>query len=177
LDREDARAFTRVEFYRDLENVIRDYLVGMIWEKLEPAIESIGFELVEVEFSRGKNKAILRLYVDSEEGVNVSDCAAVSRHVNPILDVEGIDELIGGAYSLELSSPGLTRPLRRTKDFIRFCGKQVKIKTYQKIDGRRNFSGLLIDCNGQTIRLKVEESEFEIDLQEIKKANLEYVPD
>lgn len=167
----------RVEFYRDLENVSRDYLVQTIWEKLEPAIASVGFDLIEVEFLRGKNKAILRLFIDSENGVNITDCVAVSRHVGPILDVEGLDELIGGAYNLEVSSPGLERPLRREQDFKRFCGKQVRIRTHSKIDGKKNFSGLLTDCDGLKIRLKIADKQYEIDLQEIKKANLEYMPE
>jgi ribosome maturation factor RimP len=104
-------------------------------ELFEPVIESMGYELVGVEFNAAGNHGTLRVYIDREEGVNIDDCAAISHQVSGILDVE---EPIQQAYDLEISSPGIDRPLFKLVDFERFAGKTAKIKLAVGLEGRRN---------------------------------------
>ena len=135
----------------------------------EPVVESMGYELVGVEFDRGGH-GTLRVYIDREDGVTLDDCAAISHQVSGILDVE---EPISQAYDLEVSSPGIDRPLFRLGDYERFVGQTARVKLAVPQQGRKNFKGELMGANdcGQ-ITIKVDGELFELPHADIAKANL-----
>lgn len=143
---------------------------------VEGVVSREGFELVDVELTSDRGRAILRLYIDTvppgtkERGVTVEDCSNVSRVVSDLLDVE---DAIDGEYVLEVSSPGLFRPLTKAEHFDRSLGERVKVKTFDKIEGRRVFTGTLTKREGETITVKVDGIEFALDLSKVAKANLE----
>ncbi len=138
-----------------------------------PLLDEMGLELVEVQF-RQESGWILRLFVDRNEGVNIDDCASVSRQVATYLEVE---DIIGRAYTLEVSSPGAERPLKRVEDFIRFSGKKVRVKLIDPVDDQRVFCGILtgVDKEKNSITLAVDGSDAKqmvIDLRAVARARL-----
>ena len=137
---------------------------------IEPAVTSLGFELVGVEFIRGRT-SVLRVYIDSEDGITVDDCKSVSYQVSGLLDVE---DPIRGQYSLEVSSPGLDRPLFRAHDFERFAGHEVTMRLLVPVEGRRKFKAVIAGVEGEAIHLTSSETdeEWQISLDNIEKANL-----
>ncbi len=132
---------------------------------LELTLNGMGYELVDVEqLSHGK---LIRIYVDKEGGITIDDCVAISNHLNHLLTVENID------YDrLEVSSPGLDRPLKKERDFLRFVGETVKLKLRIPIQGQRNFMGVLREVNDGILRLEVEGKLFDLDMHNIGKARL-----
>jgi ribosome maturation factor RimP len=136
---------------------------------LEPAVQALGFELVDVEHAGSGRQAVLRVYIDSPDGITVDDCARVSHQVSAILDVE---DPIPGQYMLEVSSPGLDRPLIKPEDFQRFAGEIVKIRTSQPVLGRRNFTGRLVGMQGETVILEMDKESFDLPFGDIEKARL-----
>ncbi len=140
-------------------------------EIVEPIVQFEGMELVDVEY-RGENRGrVLRLIIDREGGVTLDDCASISREVNRNLDVEGIPP---GPYTLEVSSPGLNRPLKREADFQRFANRQVKVRTAVSIANRKTFRGKLLACHDGVVEVESENRVIQIPLNQIAKANLEY---
>ena len=134
-----------------------------IVEVLEPTLSGMGYELVDLERSRG----LLRVFIDGPKGITVDDCATVSNHLTRLFAVEGID------YDrLEVSSPGLDRPLKRPADFTRFLGQRVQVKTRIPVAGRRNFAGLLKDARSSSIELEVDGVLITLDLSMLDKARL-----
>jgi ribosome maturation factor RimP len=146
---------------------IRDRVFSLI----EPVLEDIGFELVEVEYLSMQGRWILRLYIDKEGGVTIDDCADVSRDLGDIIDVK---EIIDHEYVLEVSSPGLNRPLRKEKDFINVIGSNVKLKMAQDLNGRKNFTGKLKDYNNRTVFLETDGNIIELPFDDVEKSNLIY---
>ena len=136
---------------------------------IEPAVQALKYELVDVELSGGSTQAVLRIYIDSPDGINVDDCAKVSRQVSALLDVE---DPIPGHYTLEVSSPGLDRPLVTHADFVRFTGAMIKAKVTQPILGRRNFTGRLVEVDGDRIVVEVDNESYDLTLSNIEKARL-----
>ena len=136
---------------------------------LEPAVQGLGYELVDVEFAGSGRQAVLRVYIDSPDGITVDDCATVSHQVSAILDVE---DPIPDKYMLEVSSPGLDRPLVKLEDFQRFTGQTVKIRTSQPVLGRRNFTGLLVGLRGETVIVEMDKESFDLPFGDIEKARL-----
>ena len=136
----------------------------------EPVVESMGYELVGVEFQQGGSHGTLRVYIDHENGVSLDDCAEISHQISGILDVE---EPIRQAYDLEISSPGLDRPLFKRDDYTRFAGQKARIKLAVTLNGRRNFKGRLLGLgeNGD-VRIEVDGEEFELPYADIARANL-----
>ena len=132
---------------------------------LEPAIEALGYELVELEFP----PHLLRIYIDRDGGVTVDDCEIVSRQVSAVLDVE---DPIPGTYTLEVSSPGLDRPLRKEADFVRFAGERAKVELTLPRDGRRRFTGTLKGCEAGQVLIEVDGEEHRLPLADIGKARL-----
>lgn len=126
--------------------------------------------MVDLEYQRESQGWVLRIYIDQEGGVTVEDCAEVNREVGTTLEVRN---LIANPYVLEVSSPGLTRSLKKAEDFIKYQTRLVKVKTFKPIEGRRNFKGTLLGLEGERVRLMVEGRIYEIPLQDITKANLE----
>lgn len=146
-----------------------DYLQQL----LQPAVEALGFELWGLEISGGSGKRkLLRLYIDSSQGVGVDDCAAVSHQVSGVLDVE---EPISGEYVLEVSSPGMDRPLYQLEQYARYLGQRAKIKLRYAYEGRRNFEGTLVAVEGEDVVLRVDDEEYLLPYDTIERARL--VPD
>ena len=136
----------------------------------EPVVESMGYELVGIEFSGGSGHGTLRVYIDHENGVKLDDCANISHQLSGILDVE---EPIQQAYDLEVSSPGVDRPLFKLADFERFSGQTVKIKMSTGLDDRRNFKGVLQGVtDSKLIEVEVDGEIYQLPLADIGKANL-----
>ncbi|BCR04824.1 ribosome maturation factor RimP [Desulfuromonas versatilis] len=142
-------------------------------------LDDLGFELVDLEYKREGRDWVLRLFMDKEGGVTLDDCVDVSREVGALLDVE---DLIETAYRLEVSSPGLDRPLKKPQDYERFAGRLVKVKTYEKLDPdqrgheRKTFTGKLLGLEGTLVRIEQLDKKggvVELPLEAIAKANLE----
>ncbi len=137
---------------------------------LDPLLLEEGFELIDIEY-RGEGRGmVLRIYIDKDCGVSVEDCARISRELGTLLDIH---DIIPGTYNLEISSPGLTRALKKVKDFERFKGKLVKIKTKTEIQGRRIFIGRLVDFVGNVASIEMGGHNYFIPYDEIERANLE----
>jgi ribosome maturation factor RimP len=143
--------------------------IQRLWEIVEPAVISHGAELVELEFQREPRGWVLRLYIDREGGVTLQDCTAVSREVNDLLDVK---DPIHHPYHLEVSSPGIDRPIRKHKDFERFCGHRVKVTLSPPGDRRRAIQGVLQEVSEDTIRLHTDGGPMDVLLREICRARL-----
>lgn len=139
-------------------------------EKLiEAPIESLGYQLVGVEYLPGGQNPLLRIYIDAEQGIGIEDCERVSLQVSGILDVE---DPIKKAYSLEISSPGFDRPLFKEADFIRFTGSPAKVTTKLPVNGRRNFSGVLQGFENGEILIEVDGEVYALPLTKLAKARL-----
>jgi ribosome maturation factor RimP len=153
---------------------VRDYR-KIIQELIEPAISAEKMEVVEVECLKMKTRWLVRIYIDKEGGVTLDDCRNISRLAGDILDVH---EIPPGPYTLEVSSPGLDRPLTRDKDFARFTGEKIAVKTKEKIEGSRNFRGILVgyeeEAGEKTVVLDIEGKTLRIPQNNILKAHLEY---
>ncbi len=132
---------------------------------LEPPIEALGYALVELEFHSG----LLRIFIDREGGVTVDDCEIVSRQVSAVLDVE---DPIPGAYTLEVSSPGLDRPLRKETDYVRFTGQRAKLELLLPRDGRKRFTGTLKGCEAGEVLIEVDGELHRLPHDGIAKARL-----
>jgi len=136
----------------------------------EPVVESMGYELVGVEFQGAGGHGTLRVYIDREQGVSLDDCAAISHQISGILDVE---EPIKQAYDLEISSPGIDRPLFKLADFERFAGRTAKIKLAVDLEGRKNFKGRLQGvADARMVIIEVDGEAFYLPFADIGKANL-----
>jgi len=144
-------------------------VINQVWSLAEPVCESEQLELIQVEYQREPAGRILRLYVDKPGGVKLDDCVGVSRQLSDMLDVNLED---AGPYSLEVTSPGPERPLAKKEDFDKFKGNRVKIKTYQPLNGRKNFSGVLLGITGDQVSLQVEEQTVTLAVADISKARL-----
>ena len=137
---------------------------------VEPILESQGMEMVDLEYRRESQGWVLRLYIDREGGISVNDCAEASGEVGAVLEIR---DLVPNPYVLEISSPGLSRPLKKREHFEKYQNRLVKIKTFEPVEGRRNFKGTLLGLEGESVRLEVEGRIYEIPFQNIAKANLE----
>ena len=142
---------------------------------VQPVVETERMEVVDVECLRGPSRWTVRIYIDKEGGVTLDDCAMVSGEVGDLLDVH---EIPPGPYNLEISSPGLDRPLVKDKDFIRYEGHTIKIRVAEKIGGKRNFTGRLIayvDKDGEkNLVVEVDETRYTIPRHRVIKAQLVY---
>ncbi|NOQ81820.1 MAG: ribosome maturation factor RimP [Methylophaga sp.] len=136
---------------------------------IELPIESLGYELVGVEYIKNGRDTVLRIYIDTEQGVSIEDCERVSHQVSGILEVE---DPINSAYSLEVSSPGYDRPLFKAEDFERFAGHEVKISMKLPVQGRRNFKGILQGFDDGEILVVVDGEEYGLPLTKLAKARL-----
>jgi len=143
-------------------------VIGRVWRMAEPLCRGEGVELVHVEFGREHGGRTLRIYLDKSGGITLDDCARISRQLSDILDI-GLET--AGTYRLEVSSPGIPRPLGKMDDFIRFSGERVKIRTTEPIDGQKNFSGILTGVNGSTVHLEVDNRPVAIAFADIAKAH------
>lgn len=140
-----------------------------IEQLIEAPIESLGYQLVGVEYIQGGPNPVLRIYIDAEDGIGIEDCERVSHQVSGVLDVE---DPIKSAYMLEISSPGFDRPLFKQRDFERFVGSQVKISMKLPVNGRRNFSGELQGFDNGEILIEVDGEAYALPLAKLAKAKL-----
>ena len=141
----------------------------MLQEMLEPVVQSLDCQLWGLDYISQGRHSTLRVYIDREEGVTVDDCAAVSHQISGILDVE---DPINGEYTLEVSSPGMDRPLFTLEQFKSFAGHKVQIKLRVPFDGRRNFKGILNGVEGEDILLVVDDEEFLLPIDLIDRAQV-----
>ncbi len=138
-------------------------------ELLEPVVESMDCQLWGLEyFSQGRHSTV-RLYIDGPDGVTLEDCERVSRQVSSVMDVE---DPITGEYSLEVSSPGMDRPLYTLEHFTAYVGEQVSIKLRSAFDGRRKFTGLLNGVEDEDVVVVVDGNEYLLPIESIEKANV-----
>jgi len=146
--------------------------VDKLTEMLRPAAEALGYEFLGVEYIGQGKHTILRLYIDHENGITVDDCASVSHQASGILEVE---DPISSQFNLEVSSPGLERPLFTLAHFEQFVGNDVQLRCHVGVDGRRKFKDKLISTQGEQLKIVVDNDEFVLDFGDVDKANL--VPD
>ena len=139
---------------------------------LQPLVEDLGYEFVGLEHRSNPKNAVLAVYIDRPEGISLEDCERVSREVAALLDVE---DPIAGHYSLEVSSPGLDRPLFTLEQFERFRGETVQLSAFAPVAGRRRFKGEILGTEGGKVRLDQDGTEVELEMGNIAKARL--VPD
>ncbi len=145
-------------------------IVDRVCAIVNPVVSDEGMELVEVEYRRESRGWVLRLYIDKAGGVTLDDCTRISQEVGRSLDVE---DLISVPYTLEVSSPGLNRPLRKEEDFSRYRNQNIKVKTLNPIENRRQFRGKLLGVLENRIEIEIDERIFQIPLSNVAKANLE----
>lgn len=136
---------------------------------LEPAVEALGFELLGLEFVQAGRHSTLRVYIEHENGITVDNCADVSRQVSAILDVE---DPITNEYDLEVSSPGVDRPLFKPAHYEQAQGEELRVRTKLPQDGRRNFKGDLVTVSGDMITLQIDGQDHMIMLSNIERANI-----
>lgn len=151
--------------YERLTGTLRERLIALI----QPAVERLGFELVELEYGPGRAHGLLRVFLDREAGVTIDDCTRVSRELSALLDIE---DPIPTAYRLEVSSPGFDRVLRTPTHFGRFLGSRVFVELKEPREGRRRYTGTLLTVDGAGIALEVDREQVAVAFDEIGKARL-----
>jgi ribosome maturation factor RimP len=146
---------------------MKDRLSGL----LEPVVEGLGYEFVEIEWSSAGRQSVLRVYIDRTDGsgVGLDDCERVSRAIGAVLEA---DDPIGHEYSLEVSSPGFDRPLRTAAHFARFAGSEARIELVKPLEGRRRFRGRLGAVEDGQVTIEVDRKEWKLPLAGISKARL-----
>jgi len=159
-------------FRREQGLLLREKTEKAVSDLCQPVAESYGLELVQVQYRREDHGWVLRILVDRPGGISVDECGELSREISDLLDVE---DIIDNSYNLEVSSPGLDRPLVKPEDFGRFAGQEIMLKTTSPVEGRRNFKGLLAGIKDEIVMLEVEGKKYEINWSLVQKANL--VPD
>ena len=146
-------------------------VVQYAMELCEPIIEEHGMELVDVEYVKEGTHWFLRFYIDKEGGIDLDDCALISQNISELLDK---DDKISSAYMLEVSSPGLERPLKKDEDFEKFKGKLVSVHTAKPYQGYKTFTGYLEGLIDGELVLKYENAEMKIPKETIEKAHLTF---
>lgn len=142
-----------------------EHLVNLI----EPIVEGLGYECVGIDYNPHPKHGSLRIYIDSENGILVEDCAKVSHQVSGVLDVE---DPIPGYYQLEISSPGADRPFFKASQFEKYIGAQAHCVLYKAINGRRKITGLIIKLEGEVVTLQEGEQLYEVPFSAMSKARL-----
>ncbi|ADW19045.1 protein of unknown function DUF150 [Desulfobulbus propionicus DSM 2032] len=150
-------------------NDTTDRLLTTIQGFAEPLLADMGMELVEVQFRREGHGWVLRFFIDKEGGITIDDCADVSREISAYLEVE---DLIDHAYHLEVSSPGLERPLRKKEDFHRFIDRLIRVKLREPLGEQKVLTGTLLGMEGDTVLLALDSETVRIDWENISKARL-----
>lgn len=143
--------------------------VTLITELIDTTIQALSLDLWGVELLQQGKYSLLRIYIEREEGVTIEDCEKVSRQVSALMDVE---DPIAGEYTLEVSSPGLDRPLFRIEHYSQYVGSEVDLKLRRPLDGRRKFKGQITKVSGGIVGLLVEGFEYDLELSDIEKASI-----
>ncbi len=136
---------------------------------IEPVVTGLGYEFVGAQFGQGENGQTLRVFIDTENGVVVEDCVAVSHQLSAVLDVE---DTIKSAYQLEVSSPGVDRPLFTEAQFAAQLNQTVKVKMMSAVDGRRNFKGQVVEVKDGAAVIEVDNLDFSLTVADIEEAYL-----
>ncbi len=136
---------------------------------LRPIVGGLGYELWGVEFDPRQRHPILRVYIEHPRGISVADCERVSHQIGAVLDVE---DPIPGAYTLEVSSPGMDRPLFNETQIRRYAGRMAQVRTVEKLDGRRKFKGRILGCDEGNLDIEVESGPVRIPLEAIARVRL-----
>jgi len=144
-------------------------IVAKVRSLAESLCDAEGVELVHLEYQRESGGRMLRLYIDRPGGIRIDDCVAISRQLSDLLDVY-LDQEV--AYNLEVSSPGLERPLGTEDDYNRFKGNQVRLKTYEPIEEQRKFKGVLLGLTEGQVNLRIDDNTVAIPFNLINKARL-----
>ena len=150
---------------RGVTGILRERLIALI----QPALERLGYELVELEYGAGRAHALLRVFIDAQAGVTLDDCTRVSRELSALLDLE---DPIPLGYTLEVSSPGFDRVLRTPSHFGRFVGSRVFVELKEARAGRRRYTGTLLAVDAAGIALEVDREHVAVAFNEIGKARL-----
>ncbi|MFO8088466.1 MAG: ribosome maturation factor RimP [Desulfatiglandaceae bacterium] len=150
---------------------VAERVTGRVTALVEPVIEEMGFELVDVEFLTDRGRKVLRIYVDAEGGITLDECVEVSREVGTLIDLE---DVVSDQYVLEVSSPGLDRPLKKEKDFAAAVGRKVKVKMKKPVEQRRNFTGILKSFENDVITLQFDNHIVDLPLKEVESARIVY---
>jgi ribosome maturation factor RimP len=145
--------------------MLRDTLVAL----LQPVVEGLGYVLWELEYAPGRGNALLRLYIDAAAGITIDDCERVSRAVSEVLDAE---DPVPGHFTLEVSSPGLDRPLRTPAHFAAYVGEPVFAELAQAVEGQRRFLGRLVAADGDSIEVDVDGQRHVLPISAIRRAQL-----
>ncbi len=150
-----------------------DATLGRVWKLAAPLAQNEGMEIVDIELrhERSRGGRVLRLYLDKAGGPTVDDLSRVSRQLSELLDSH---DAVDGAYTLEVSSPGINRPLKRPEHFARYIGKRVRIRTRDLIGGRRSFLGILYAVAGEGVTVTQEGTRYDIPFAAIEKSNYEH---
>ena len=143
--------------------------VTLITELIDPTIQALGLDLWGVELLQQGKYSLLRIYIEREEGVTIEDCEKVSRQISALMDVE---DPIAGEYTLEVSSPGMDRPLFWIEHYSQYVGSEVDLKLRRPLDGRRKFKGQITKVSGDIVGLLVEGSEYNLEFSDIEKASI-----
>ncbi len=144
----------------------QDALTGL----LQPTVKGLGYELLGVERQQSAGRTLIRLYIDNDVGIVVDDCAIVSRQIGDFLDVE---QVVSGEYTLEVSSPGLDRPLFTPEQYRAFIGSDVKVRLRTLVNGRRRLAGLLSDATDDYLTIQVGEEQFDVQYNLVESARLD----
>ena len=150
-----------------------DPTLTRVWQLAGPLAEGEGMEIVDIDFRHEGSRGgpVLRLYLDKEGGPNMDDLSRVSRQLSELLDAQ---DTIDGAYTLEVSSPGINRPLKKPAHFARFVGKRIRVRTWDLVDGRRSFLGILGQVVEDSVILTQEGKRYQIPFSMIEKSNYEH---
>ena len=143
--------------------------VALVTDIVQPTVEAMGLKLWGVEHIQNGRNSVLRIFIDKEATVDLTDCERASRQISALLDVE---DPISGEYTLEVSSPGLERPLFKLDQFAQFVGDEVKIKMRDLLDGRRKFTGVIECVSKDTVSLNIKGEILELEHSEIEKASI-----
>lgn len=143
--------------------------VDLVTELIDTTIQALGLQLWGVELLQQGRYSLLRIYIESEDGITIDDCEKVSRQVSALLDVE---DPIAGEYTLEVSSPGVDRPLFSIEQYEQYVGSEVNLKLRRPLDGRRKFKGQIIKVSEDTVGLSVDGTEYDLEYAEIESASI-----
>jgi len=138
-------------------------------EVVEPVVTGLGYELVGAEFGQAENGLTLRVYIDKPDGILMEDCAAVSRQLNAVLDVE---DTIKSAYLLEVSSPGVDRPLFQEEHFEAQIGEEIRVRMAEGVGGRRNFKGELVAVKDGLATVEVDGIDYDLPVSDVEQAHV-----
>jgi len=148
--------------------------IARVWQLAAPLAANEGLEIIDIELKPegGRSGRVLRLYLDKEGGPSLDELSRVSRGLSDLLDEH--EDVVDGPYTLEVSSPGINRPLKRPEHFSRFVGKKIRVRTRDMINGRRSFFGELLEVSAEKIAVQQDGTRWEIAFSQIDKSNYEH---